>query len=142
MNGIGCASRATWTWPTLSTWKPRWLPTHSADCLLGSTESVEVRSSIAVGNLARGQVTLELDGGNCREPRQRRKREVVLHVHLEHATVLGAGGSRLAPGDPEDRSSRSSSGSWCANADTRITVRPVLDLAEHLHVNTYKPPPG
>ena len=27
---------------------------------------------------------------------------------------------------------------WCANPDTEITVQPVLDLAEHLHVGSYE----
>ena len=27
---------------------------------------------------------------------------------------------------------------WCANPDTQITVQPVLDLAEHLHVGSYE----
>ena len=27
---------------------------------------------------------------------------------------------------------------WCAQPDTDITVQPVLDLAEHLHVNAYQ----
>ena len=27
---------------------------------------------------------------------------------------------------------------WCANPDTQITVQPVLDLADHLHVGSYE----
>ena len=27
---------------------------------------------------------------------------------------------------------------WCANPDAQITVQPVLDLAEHIHVNSYQ----
>ncbi len=59
--------------------------------LLGSNESLDVRRALAVGNLARGQQPLELPEGAA-EPKQPRKREVVLHVHLEQAAVLGAGG--------------------------------------------------
>ena len=60
--------------------------------LAGSTESLDVRRSIAVGNLARHQTTLDLDTeSRSAQTLRPRKREVVLHVHLEHAAVLGAG---------------------------------------------------
>ena len=102
--------------------------------LLGSTESLDVRRSIAVGDLARGQQTLDLareDG-----PTRRRPRRVVLHVHLEHAAVLGAGGLahlHEVPGPITAEQVRH----WCASPDAQVTVQPVLDLAEHLHVNSY-----
>ena len=107
--------------------------------LAGSTESLDVRRSIAAGNLARTQQTLDLTetaektGG----PTRRRMREVVLHVHLEEAAVLGAGGlARLheARGPVTAEQVRA----WCANPDTAVTVQPVLDLAEHLHVGSYE----
>ena len=62
---------------------------------------------------------------------------MVLHVHLEHAAVLGAGGlARVqeTPGPVTAEQVRT----WCANPDAEITVQPVLDLAEHLHVNAYQ----
>ena len=110
--------------------------------LAGSTESLDVRRSIAVGNLARHQPTLDLTPGiegAAVEPIQRRKREVVLHVHLEQAAVLGAGAGGLArvqetPGPVTAEQVRE----WCANPDAQITVQPVLDLAEHIHVNAYQ----
>ena len=104
--------------------------------LLGSTESLDVRRAIAAGNLARHQPTLELPDSEP-APRPRRKREVVLHVHLEHAAVLGAGGlARLheARGPVTAEQVRA----WCAQPDTDITVQPVLDLAEHIHVGSYE----
>ena len=104
--------------------------------LLGSTESLDVRRALAVGNLARGQVTLDLPGGPA-EPGQPRKREVVLHVHLEHAAVLGAGGlARLQ--ETRGPITAEQVREWCAAPDTQITVQPVLDLAEHLHVTSYE----
>ncbi len=39
---------------------------------------------------------------------------------------------------PRDRSPPSRSGSWCANPDAQITVQPVIDLAEHIHVGSYQ----
>ena len=60
--------------------------------------------------------------------------EVVLHVHLEHAAVLGAGGiARLH--ETRGPVTAEQVREWCAQPDTQITVQPVLDLAEHLHVN-------
>ncbi len=61
----------------------------------------------------------------------------MLHVHLEHAAVLGAGGlARLqeASGPVTAAQVRE----WCANPDAQITVQPVLDLADHLHVGSYE----
>ena len=112
--------------------------------LLGSTDSLDVRRAKAVGNLARGQATLELpdndpDGDPGQARPSRRKREVVLHVHLEHAAVLGAGGiARLqeAPGGGPVTAEQVRQ--WCANPDTTVTVQPVLDLDDHLHVNSYE----
>ncbi len=102
--------------------------------LLGSTESLDVRRSLAVGVLARGQQTLGLARED--EPTRRRPRRVVLHVHLEHAAVLGAGGLAYldeVPGPITAEQVRH----WCASPDAQVTVQPVLDLAEHLHVNSY-----
>ncbi len=106
--------------------------------LLGSAESLDVRRSVALGELARGQVTLDLSSiGAEAAPRPRRRRQVVLHVHLEHAAVLGAGGlARVqeAAGPVTAEQVRT----WCGNPDTQVTAQPVLDLAEHLHVDSYQ----
>ncbi len=101
---------------------------------LGSTESLDVRRSIAAGNLARSQLTLDLSRETARPGRSRK---VVLNVHLEHAAVLGAGGlARLqqAPGPVTAEQVRI----WCANPEAQITVQPVLDVAEHLHIGAYQ----
>ena len=104
--------------------------------VLGSTESLDVRRSIAAGNLARNQHTLEF--GDRAAPRTGRpRRQVVLHVHLSEGAVLGAGGlARLheAGGPVTAEQVRQ----WCANPDTSVTVQPVLDLADHLHVGSYE----
>ena len=104
--------------------------------LLGSTESLDVRRSLAAGNLARGQ-----QHPRPRRDRQRaeprREREVVLHVHLEHAAVLGAGGLARVQ-ETRGPITAEQVREWCANPDTNITVQPVLDLAEHLQVGSYE----
>jgi hypothetical protein len=114
--------------------------------LAGSTESLDVRRSIALGDLARHQPTLDLDldttldttlDNTAGQKPVRRRREVVLHVHLEHAAVLGAGGlARLqeAAGPITAEQVRL----WCGHPDTKVTVQPVIDLAEHLQVDSYE----
>ncbi len=107
-----------------------------AQLLLGSGDSLDVRRAKAVGNLARHQPTLDLaEDGSARGPR--RKREVVLHVHLEHAAVLGAGGlARLQ--ETRGPITAEQVRQWCAHPEAVVTVQPVLDLAEHLHVIAYE----
>jgi len=100
---------------------------------LGSTESLDVRRSIALGELARGERPLDLDT----TPTSQRTRQVVLHVHLCEGALLGAGGlARLqeATGPVTAEQVRS----WCGNPDTHIKVQPVIDLGEHLHVDSYE----
>ncbi len=57
---------------------------------LGSTESLDVRRSIAVGEIARQQLALDLDTG---EIQTGRGRGVVLNVHLTDAAIAGVGGN-------------------------------------------------
>ena len=64
---------------------------------------------------------------------------MVLHVHLEHAAVLGAGAGGLArvqetPGPVTAEQVRA----WCGRPDAQIIVQPVLDLADHIHINAYQ----
>ncbi len=108
-----------------------------AQLLLGSTDSLDVRRAKAVGNLARHQPTLDLPSDNDTKSSPRRRREVVLHVHLEHAAVLGAGGlARLQ--ETRGPITAEQVREWCAQPDAQITVQPVIDLAEHLHVGSYE----
>ena len=106
---------------------------------LGSTESLDVRRAIAVGELARGQRTLELSSENAETVTRRPARQVVLHVHLSRAAVAGPGTDQLArvrevPGPVTVEQVRL----WCGNPDTQVTVEPVIDLAEHIHVDSYQ----
>ena len=58
-------------------------------------------------------------------------------MHLEHAAVLGAGGiARLQ--ETRGPITAAQVREWCAQPDTQITVQPVLDLAEHIHVGSYQ----
>ena len=68
-----------------------------------------------------------------------------------HASQAGGGAARpprtrRRPGRRRPRPRPGSRGpvtaeqvrDWCANPDTTITVQPVLDLADHIHVNSYQ----
>jgi hypothetical protein len=58
---------------------------------LGSAESLDVRRAQAVGDLARHQLSLDLDSGpdGAQPQRQVKPRQVVMHVHLSEAAVHG-----------------------------------------------------
>jgi len=104
--------------------------------LLGSTESMDVRRSIALGDLARGQQPLDLDtsGG---QPRRKAKRQVVLHVHVSDHAVAGAGGLARVE-EVNGPITAEQVRLWCGNPDTEVRVQPVIDLAEHIHVDAYE----
>ncbi len=60
---------------------------------LGSTDSWDVRRSVAAGDLARRQLALDLttEAEPSAEGAPRKPRQVVLHVHLSHAALSGTG---------------------------------------------------
>ena len=101
---------------------------------------------MAAGELARHQLALDLhpdDEGPTRSSRKATKpRQVVLYVHLSEAAVTGTGaGTDLA------RVENTRTGvtteqvrTWCANPDAQVTVKPVIDLNEHIHVDAYEVP--
>jgi len=106
--------------------------------LLGSTESLDVRRSSAAGNLARAQQTLDLGGSTDPRP----KRQVVLHVHLSDQALSTPDGKLHLARVANTRSfvDADQVRTWCGVPGTTVTVRPVLDLAEHLHVDQYQVP--
>src|SRR5215213_8113602 len=124
---------------------------------LGSTQSLDVRRATAVGDLARRQLTLDLNptpaaevngdghGDEQGEPAATRKvrkpRRVVLYVHLSDAAVVP--GAALAGVFGRVENTRGPVHAeqirqWCGNPDAEITVHPVLDLNEHIDVEAYE----
>ncbi len=93
---------------------------------LGSTESLDVRRSIALGDLARRQLAFGFD---TEAPRGR------WSSTSTSPTTWSAGVP--TPG-PRSRWTRSRSGA--ATRDAKITVKPVIDLNEHIHVEAYEAP--
>ncbi len=66
---------------------------------------------------------------------------MVLYVHLSEDAVRGEAGHHLA------RVTNTRTGvtaeqvrTWCANPDTQVTVKPVVDLNAHIQVNAYEVP--
>jgi hypothetical protein len=110
---------------------------------LGSPDPLDVRRAHALGELARGaHPTLDLetdpaeDGAGAAPGRQ-----VVLHVHLFEAALGEAAGQHLARVE-NTRSfvDADQVRTWCATPGTTVTVKPVLDLAEHLSATGYEIP--
>ncbi|WP_166133566.1 HNH endonuclease signature motif containing protein [Nocardioides ochotonae] len=110
---------------------------------LGSTESLDVRRSMAAGELARRQLAFDLrteagiagDGAaSVVKPRQ-----VVIHVHLSDAAISRdvAGIARIE----ETRTivSTEQVRAWCTS-DAQVVIKPVIDLGAHHHTDAYAVP--
>ncbi|WP_166389576.1 HNH endonuclease signature motif containing protein [Nocardioides ochotonae] len=108
--------------------------------VLGSTESLDVRRSMAAGELARRQLAFDLraeagDGtASVLKPRQ-----VVIHVHLSDAAI-----SRNEAGIAHVEETRSIVSTdqvrdWCSS-DAQVVIKPVIDLEGHHHTDAYAIP--
>lgn len=112
---------------------------------LGSTDGLDVRRAVAVGELARRQGALDLAVEDSDSPptrpasKRRTTRTVVLYVHLSDAAITGAdpvarvenaGGARLVTANQVR--------DWCGDPDARVLVKPVIDLAEQISVDAYE----
>ena len=107
---------------------------------LGSTESLDVRRSVAAGELARRQLTLDLRAEADRGAASVVKpRQVVIHVHLSHA-ALGRKEAGFAQVE-ETRSivSTDQVHDWCSS-DAQVVIKPVIDLEDHHHADAYAVP--
>jgi hypothetical protein len=108
---------------------------------LGCTESLDVRRALALGDLARTQPGLDLTTDD--QPAEpTRTREVVLHVHLTDAAITGNSAdpelARLERGDRLLLADQVRD--WCGRPETRVTVKPVINLHERLAVGAYEIP--
>jgi hypothetical protein len=121
---------------------------------LGCEQPLDVRRSLALGALARRQLALDLEPageGSVVEVRAERAskprnhtRQVVLYLHLHQTAVEGAGGpTGCGVGRVENTRSLVTAEqirTWCANPDARVTVKPVIDLADHISTEAYEVP--
>ena len=118
---------------------------HGAEELaaLGSTESLDVRRSMAAGELARRQLAFDLrteaDGAVAGAASVVKPRQVVIHVHLADAAI-----SRDEAGIAHVEETRSIVSTeqvrdWCSG-DAQVVVKPVIDLEAHHHSDAYAIP--
>ncbi len=111
----------------------------------GCTETLDVRRSIAAGDLARRQLTLELGDAAPDSPAAQHgttARQVVLYVHLSEAAITGTSTELHLARVENHRQGVTADQvrTWCANPDTTVTVKPVIDLTEHIAVDAYEVP--
>ena len=128
---------------------------------LGCSESLDVRRSMAAGILARRQPTLDFrpedeesagfearsartsttGQGSHRGPTTGRKQKLVLMVALTDAALRGETGHTVG----RCQSTRTpvtvdTIREWCGNPDAQVVVKPVINLADHVHVDAYEVP--
>ena len=133
-----------------------------ADQLLavGSQDSLDVRRAKALGYLSRGDLTLDLttEASSVEEACQRRlettkptrTRQVVLHLHLSQAALAGTPevdpdtgrlGLHLARVENHHQTLTADTvRDWLSVPGTQITVKPVIDLADQIAVDSYEIP--
>jgi hypothetical protein len=115
---------------------------------VGCEETLDVRRSIALGEIARNYLSLDLEIADPETGQITRTvpgRKVELFVHLTDTALTGVstGGGcsnvgRL--GNTQTPFSAEQIRQWCGQAGSTVIVRPVLDLAEHVPVDSYEIP--
>lgn len=121
---------------------------------LGSAEGLGARRAKALGELARRQLALDLAGSQARgsadgpvaEGELPAARQVVLNLHFPASLTSDAVGGSVVI----DELGRLEEGrrlvlldqvkAWCGDTHTRVVVKPVVDLAEHIWVKGYDVP--
>ncbi|MCW2814661.1 MAG: endonuclease, partial [Nocardioides sp.] len=87
---------------------------------LGSAETLDVRRSQALGEMARGQASLDLGRG------------VTIYAHLDAGDV-GLLGNTQTPVLVQQVKG------WCEAAGTKVTIKPVIDLTTNPSTDAYRP---
>ncbi len=116
---------------------------------LGSTLTLDQRRSVALGNIARRDLAHNFTaaakpsqtqaGAPAEKPR--RPRHMVLYTHLTDAALTGSSKEGSTVGRVENTRTPvlvETIRQWCGHPDARIVVKPVRDLAEHVHVEAYE----
>ncbi|WP_168798424.1 HNH endonuclease signature motif containing protein, partial [Nocardioides sp.] len=117
---------------------------------LGHHGTLDVRRAVAVGELARNDLTLDLevvDEETGEVTVAAAGRRAVLHIHLADTAITHTSTDAAAGGAPvgrwEDRQTPISVEQireWLQTPGTSITVKPVIDLADHVPVDSYEIP--
>ncbi|WP_323792172.1 HNH endonuclease signature motif containing protein [Nocardioides sp.] len=96
---------------------------------LGCGKSLGARRSMAVGEMARQQLTLDLEAGG-----DTGGRGVVIYAHIDadspHATLDNIGGGDVLIEQLKG---------WCQTAGTTVTIKPVIDLNQEISTSAYVP---
>jgi len=106
---------------------------------LGSDLPLGARRAATLGNLARGELALDLEAPEAPSPGRRTQshREVVLYVHLSEDAITTGTGTALA-----ERSRRLFTAEqireWSGTAG-RVTIKPVIDLNDEITSTGYQP---
>ncbi|UAL30982.1 HNH endonuclease [Nocardioides rotundus] len=134
--------------------------------LLGSADTLDGRRASAVGEMARTQLSFLFEdpssgqgdpapadgsaGPARRRPGKRLRRRLTLTVHLAEAALRSPAACAVCGTVPTDVARVESAGNalvlaeqvkaWAGDPEARITVRPVIDLAEHVRVDAYEIP--
>ena len=110
---------------------------------LGCEESLDVRRSLALGELARRQLALDLDTSDAKDQTtgsRRPRRPVVLYLHLHQSAIEGVGSPIGRVENTRSPVTVEQIRDWCGHPDAQVTVKPVIDLADHVHVGAYEVP--
>ncbi|MCW2813170.1 MAG: endonuclease, partial [Nocardioides sp.] len=86
---------------------------------LGSTDTLDVRRSQALGEMARGQQALDLGRG------------VTIYAHLDATDVALLDNTQTPVLVQQVKD-------WCTSAGTKVTVKPVIDLAANPSTDAYR----
>ena len=100
----------------------------------GSEETLDVRRSQALGQIARHQTSLDL-ASSPTPTTVPAARQTVVHVHLSPDGPFArveARGRRLVTVEQVRE--------WLHTPLTQVVIRPVIDLTDHLHVDQYEVP--
>jgi hypothetical protein len=99
----------------------------------GCTEPLDVRRSMALGEMARRQLGLDLNYAREGSGPLVKPRQVNINVHL-HDQQQGRCETTRSPITVEQVKG------WCTNPDTQVNIKPIRDLNEHIRVDAYEVP--
>ncbi|NPC97473.1 hypothetical protein [Nocardioides sp. zg-DK7169] len=110
---------------------------------LGSTESLDVRRSMAAGELARRQLAFDLraEAGSAGEGAASvvKARQVVIHVHLGDAAISRDEAGFATVEETRSIVSTEQVRQWCSG-QAQVVIKPVIDLEAHHHTDAYVVP--
>jgi hypothetical protein len=109
---------------------------------LGSTLTLDQRRAVALGVIARRDLTLDYPRDETPPaPNTATRRQTVLHLHLSETAIRGTGTGEV--GRIENTRTPVTAETireWVGRPDLHLVVQPVKDLAEHVSVDAYEVP--